>query len=79
MRESDEQKTAAGTRPLLSHRGGCSTACLLRERSMQLYDMMRTALARVQHAGNSAVPGDIRVPLLAWLLNPAKLFYRRWL
>lgn len=44
-------------------------ACLLRERSMQLYDRVRTALARVQHAGNSAVPGDIRVPLLAWLLN----------
>lgn len=36
---------------------------------MQLYDRVRTALARVQHAGNSAVPGDIRVPLLAWLLN----------
>lgn len=47
MREAEEQKPVVGTRPSISHRGGCFMACLLKERSMQLYDRVKTALSRV--------------------------------
>lgn len=47
LREAEEQKPVIGTRPSISHRGGCFMACLLKERSMQLYDRVRSALSRV--------------------------------